>query len=127
MVRTFSTSSGATVQVGENAAENENLCKRAKQNDLWFHLDNAPSPHAVLHVETKSGPSREDIHDAQQLTKYFSSLRDAGQANVIYLEAKWVSGSKEDKTGSVALKKAPTRASVVYNEQTITRLLATKS
>jgi predicted ribosome quality control (RQC) complex YloA/Tae2 family protein len=127
MVRTFSSSSGATISVGENAAENENLCKRAKQNDLWFHLDNAPSPHALLHVEGKSGASREDIHDAQQLTKYYSSLRNAGQAYVIYIEAKWVSGGKEDKTGSVALKKAPTRASVVYNEQTVTRLLGTKS
>jgi predicted ribosome quality control (RQC) complex YloA/Tae2 family protein len=126
MVRTFLTSAGAAVSVGESATENENLCKQARQNDLWFHLDNTPSPHVILSVDGKSGASRDDIHDAQQLTKYYSKLRDVEQAYVIHIEAKWVSSGKEDKTGTVALKKSPTRAGVVYNQQTVTRLLASK-
>lgn len=127
MVRNFTSVDGSKITVGENAAENEELCKSAKQRDLWFHLDGHPSPHAILHVEGKGQPSRDSIHDAQQLVKYFSRMKDVAQVAVIHIEAKWVSGGKESKSGSVSLKKQPTRAVVVYNEETVNRLLRTRT
>lgn len=127
MVRAFIASDGSRIEVGENASENEALCKRARQRDIWLHLDNSPSPHAIITVDGKGGPSRDALHDAQQLVKYFSKQRDTAQAHVIYIEAKWVSSGKEDKTGSVSLKKQPTKVTVVYNEETVSRLLANKA
>jgi predicted ribosome quality control (RQC) complex YloA/Tae2 family protein len=126
MVRIFQTEDGSKIAVGENAAENEELCKRANQRDIWFHLENAPSPHAILSVEGKGGPSRDSIIDAQQLVKYFSKRRDTSSASVIWIEAKFVSGGKEDKLGAVGLKKKPSQALVVFDERTMMRLLATK-
>ncbi len=74
MVRQFTTESGKTIFVGESAAENQRLCKNAKQNDEWFHLDNGPSPHVILSCGGKPA-SRDDIHDCAQLVKYFSKHR----------------------------------------------------
>lgn len=74
MVRTYTTSSGSTVLVGESAAENQQLCKQARQNDQWFHIDAAPSAHAVLQCGGRT-VSRDDVHDCSQLVKHFSKLR----------------------------------------------------
>lgn len=74
MVRNFVSDSGKTVWVGESAAENQRLCKIAKQNDEWFHLENGPSPHVILCCGGKSA-SRDDIHDCGQLVKHFSKHR----------------------------------------------------
>lgn len=126
MVRNFTTEDGSAIACGETASENEQLCRRASQRDIWFHLDGQPSPHVVLQVTAKSGAARDSIHDAQQVVKYFSKAREAPSAKVIFIPAKEVSGSKETKTGSVALKKQPTKVSVVYDEGAMTRLLATK-
>ena len=74
MVRTFTTESGKTVQVGENAAENQRLYKHARQNDEWFHLDGGPSLHVILQHEGKS-TSKDDVHDCAHLVKHFSKQR----------------------------------------------------
>jgi predicted ribosome quality control (RQC) complex YloA/Tae2 family protein len=127
MVRTMTTEDGSTIVVGETAGQNEDLVKHATQRDLWFHLDKFPSPHVILKVEGKDGPSRGSIFDAQQIAKYLSKKRDASSAGVIHVEAKFVNGGREDKLGTVALKKKPIQASVVYDEATIKRLLATET
>lgn len=125
MVRVFLSEDGSTISCGENAAENEKLVRQAKQRDIWFHLDDQPSAHVLLTVTGKKGAARESIHDAQQLCKYFSA-RQASSSRVIYIDAKAVTNPKESKTGSVALKKQPTKVNVVYDESAVERLLATK-
>lgn len=78
-MRTFTSSDGQAIRVGENAAENQQLCKEAKQNDLWFHLEGQSSPHAILAMgggkARKSGDVRTSVHECQQLVKHFSSAR----------------------------------------------------
>lgn len=78
-MRIIESSDALTITIGENADENQNLCKRARQNDLWFHLDGQPSPHAILTAPAGKKMSdtqiRQSIHEASQLVKYFSSAR----------------------------------------------------
>lgn len=78
-MKTFTSSDGLKIRVGENAAENQRLCKEARQNDLWFHLDGQSSPHAVLQVATgkkaNASTMRSSIHECQQLVKHFSSAK----------------------------------------------------
>lgn len=78
-MRAFTSGDGLSIRVGENAAENQRLCKEAKQNDLWFHLEGQSSPHAILSVRSgkqgKGNALRSSIHECQQLVKHFSSAR----------------------------------------------------
>jgi predicted ribosome quality control (RQC) complex YloA/Tae2 family protein len=125
MVRKFTSADGLDIVCGENAGENEQLVRNAKQRDLWFHLETQPSAHVLLSVTGKGPAPRDSIHDAQQICKYFSA-REASASRIIFIEAKAVSNPKESKTGTVELKKQPSKASVVYDESAIQRLLATK-
>lgn len=78
-MRSVESSDGLVISVGENATENQNLCKRARQNDLWFHLEGQSSPHAILSAREGRAMTdanvRQSIHEASQLVKYFSSAR----------------------------------------------------
>eukprot|EP00173_Palmaria_palmata_P002461 Plantae.Rhodophyta-Palmaria_palmata.ctg25935.p1 GENE.Plantae.Rhodophyta-Palmaria_palmata.ctg25935~~Plantae.Rhodophyta-Palmaria_palmata.ctg25935.p1 ORF type:complete len:125 (+),score=20.38 Plantae.Rhodophyta-Palmaria_palmata.ctg25935:114-488(+) len=123
MVRRFKSADGSLIRCGESASENEALVRGSSQKDLWFHLDGQPSAHVLLSVVGKSA-LRENIADALQVVKYFSA-RSAGSSRVIFVSAKAVSG-KETKEGTVTLKKAPEKRTVVYDEGTMDRLLATK-
>lgn len=125
MVRVYQTEDGSVISCGENARENDELVKAAKQRDIWFHLDGQPSAHVLLSVTSKSGASRQSVHDAKQICKYFSA-RQASASRLIYVEAKAVSNAKESKTGSVELKKQPSKATVVCDQSAIDRLLASK-
>lgn len=75
MVRTFTSSDGLTIQVGENAGENQSLCRSAKQKDIWFHLDGSSSPHAILSVGDGKGRRDHSVRECCQLVKHYSSAR----------------------------------------------------
>lgn len=80
-MRTVQSSQGMTISIGETATENEKLCKEARQNDLWFHLDGKSSPHAILSMPDGKAHNdnqlRDSIHEASQLVKHYSSTRYA--------------------------------------------------
>jgi len=62
----------ATIYVGKDKTENEELIKYGWEEDVWFHVDNLSSAHVYLRPET--GRSWEDIpaallEDCSQLTK----------------------------------------------------------
>ena len=74
MVREFTSADGLQIKVGENAAENDEICKHARQNDEWFHVDGASSAHVVLSVEKQPAP-RDSIRECAVLAKHFSKQR----------------------------------------------------
>lgn len=78
-MRIVESSDSLNITIGENAGENQNLCKSARQNDLWFHLDGQPSPHAILAAPAGKKMSdsqvRQSIREVSQLVKHFSSAR----------------------------------------------------
>ena len=45
---------GFEFQIGENANDNWDILKKSKQNWIWFHLDNFPSPYVILAEPIKS-------------------------------------------------------------------------
>lgn len=36
--------------IGKNAEHNSEIISLSSSNDLWFHLDNSPSAHVILHI-----------------------------------------------------------------------------
>lgn len=74
MVRTFTSADGLCIKLGENAQENQALCKQARQNDEWFHVEGIPSPHAILEVGG-GAPPRASVQDCAQLVKHYSKYR----------------------------------------------------
>ena len=128
MVRIFTSNVGLTIKVGENATENQQLCRQARQKDLWFHLENSPSPHAILEVGNGSDSDvKASLRDGALLVKHFSKKRDLPRATVIYINAKFVSkDGAEDKMGSVSLKKAPNKINVSDDEALLNQLLQNK-
>ena len=36
--------------IGKNAEHNSQIISLSSSNDLWFHLDNYPSAHVILHI-----------------------------------------------------------------------------
>ena len=120
----FTSSSGLTITVGENAKENIEIRKNASQKDLWFHLHKDPSPHAILELNDKE-PTRDDIFDACQLVKYFSKRKNDRSAKVIYIKVKQV-GKVIEKDGAVELRSKPEIIDCYTDEESLERLLKTQ-
>lgn len=78
-MRTVTSSEGLVITIGENAAENDAICKNARQNDRWLHLENGPSPHVIISLADGKAVSdvsiNHSIHEAAQMLKHFSSQR----------------------------------------------------
>jgi predicted ribosome quality control (RQC) complex YloA/Tae2 family protein len=46
------------VEIGESQQENDQLIRKSKPGDLWFHLDKYSGPHIVLHNAGAEIPKR---------------------------------------------------------------------
>jgi len=72
--RIFYTSLNETIWVGRNAKENDAITfKFSNGNDFWFHIQDYPGAHVVIHHPS---PSEEAIKKARLLAKYFSKAKD---------------------------------------------------
>lgn len=94
------------IKIGNNAKENQQLLNKSSQNDLWFHLHDNPSPHAIIH-----GPyDKIIINFAATMVKENSKFKNYKNIKVIYLERKNIKLTKKD--GEVILKKTPNIISI---------------
>lgn len=90
-----------TINIGSNAKDNWDMIDNAKQNDIWFHLEDHPSAHVILVVPTETTK----IKDVSKMTlKHCANFCKKNKENkdelsVIYTEIKNV--TKADKEGSV--------------------------
>jgi predicted ribosome quality control (RQC) complex YloA/Tae2 family protein len=66
---------GYKVMVGKNERGNEQLLKSAKKNDIWFHVKDIPSSHAILKTD-KSGVSPSTLEFCAKLCVNFSVLHE---------------------------------------------------
>lgn len=95
----FETSSGATIYVGKNNIQNENLTlKFAGKNDIFFHAQDVPGSHVILRG---SNLTEDDYKIASFLAGYYSSFKEEGYANVDYTEKKHVRKAKNSGLGMV--------------------------
>jgi len=106
----FLTEDGCEILVGRNNKENDYLTfKFARPDDLWFHAQDVPGSHVVLkRKEKKKEPSPNDIKTAAQVAAYFSKVRGAKKAPVIYTLAKYVKKPKKGKSGLALVEKEKT-------------------
>jgi hypothetical protein len=105
----FISRTGREILVGRNGRENDELTlRRARGNDLWFHVETGPGSHVVLRREGMKEFQDSDIIDAATLALYFSPLRKMRGGNVVYTFRKFVRKPKGSAPGHV----------VFYNNKT---------
>jgi len=122
----FSSASGKAILVGRNARENEELSiRKARGNDLWFHVESGQGSHVVLRYDKMKEFREDDVLDAAVLALYFSKSRAQGSGNVVYTRCKWVKKPKHTKEGYVTYYNNKTKH-IVLNEKILARLLDSK-
>lgn len=92
-------------KLGRNAKDNFDLIDETyqiNQNYWWFHLDDHPSGHCVVHSELLD---KSDCIYAALLVKQHSKLRDQKKVKIVYTQIK---NLKKTKTlGQVIIKTNP--------------------
>lgn len=115
--RSFNLKSGAQAIVGRSAKDNLALLRQARAWDLWIHLKDEPSAHAIIFRNKNQSISREEIADVAQWILQASSgkkLRLEGtKVDVIAVECRFVRPIKGDRLGRVTYH-SPTVHSVTF-------------
>lgn len=92
------------IYLGENSRDNWDIIDISSQNDMWFHLDNVPSPHVILKItNNKKKINKQTIIYCCSLCKENSKYCNHKKITAIYTEIKNISKGKE--IGSVFTKK----------------------
>ena len=102
-MKTFQSPNGYTVLLGQNAEDNDEVIKKASQNEVWFHLDGMPSCHVVIKCPIKQLQS-ECIEFCANLVKQNSKGRFYDKIKVVYIPIRYV--SRTETPGLVELKKS---------------------
>lgn len=96
--------------IGRDAQNNWDIITAANPNDIWFHLEDHPSPHIILRINNNGDGVDNDkkydkrtINRCAYLCKAGSKLKDTKNVYVIYTEVKNV--TKADKPGAVTTTK----------------------
>ena len=98
------------VRIGSNASENWDLIDTIKKNDVWVHLKNNPSCHAVIRMSKKN---RETDIVFQNILSYTGRMvclqsskrisNNIKNVELIYIKGKYV--NKGNKVGEAKLSK----------------------
>uniref|UniRef100_A0A6C0EBF0 NFACT RNA-binding domain-containing protein n=1 Tax=viral metagenome TaxID=1070528 RepID=A0A6C0EBF0_9ZZZZ len=90
---------------GQNAQENWDIISDSEQNDIWFHLEDNPSPHVVLKTQGKKmcNIDKKIIYYCACVCKENSKFAKMNTVKMIYTEIKNV--TKGEEVGSVHTKK----------------------
>jgi predicted ribosome quality control (RQC) complex YloA/Tae2 family protein len=101
---------GVVAYMGKSAADNMNLLKASKPFDLWLHLKDYPSAHAVVHKSKNSNLSDVALVKVckwlveEGLSKSQSQM--GGKYSVVFVECRHVKPLKGDKLGRVTYHNA---------------------
>jgi predicted ribosome quality control (RQC) complex YloA/Tae2 family protein len=107
--RKFISSDGLEILVGRNGKENDRLTFTiARGNDFWVHLLGESGPHVIIRKPPDGQLTREALLDAAHLAVHFSKMRGAGQAEVVYTQAKNVRRASGRARGRVNYADATT-------------------
>ncbi len=110
-LRKIELSSGESVAyMGKSAADNMKLLKQSKPHDLWLHLKDYPSAHAIVHLQKNQSLSDSDLRKvgkwllSEGLSK--SQAEMGGKYGVVVVECRHVKPLKGDKMGRVTYHNA---------------------
>lgn len=96
----FLTSSGKSVYVGKNNAQNEYITfKLASSNDWFFHVKDATGSHVILKADTPLLDA--DYEEAAALAAFFSSVNNQRKIEVDYVQKNAVKKPANYKMGMV--------------------------
>jgi predicted ribosome quality control (RQC) complex YloA/Tae2 family protein len=101
---------GAVAYMGKSAADNMNLLRTSKPFDLWLHLKDYPSAHAVVHKAKNANLSDSSLVKVckwlleEGLSK--SQIQMGGKYSVVMVECRHVKPLKGDKLGRVTYHNA---------------------
>lgn len=106
--RRFTSQGGYDIWVGRSREENQELTiRRARPDDLWFHVKQSPGSHVVLFCG-KANPSLEDLLDAAQLAVYYSPAKHSSTVAVDYTRRKFVRKRPHAEAGQVLYEREKT-------------------
>lgn len=98
---TVKTEDGFDIYVGKNNRQNDYLThKKAKKNDLWFHVKNAPGSHVILKNDNRDFTNNSLLTAARLAAKY-SSLSKSQNIPVDYTFKMYVKRHPAKKPGLV--------------------------
>lgn len=90
------------VFIGKNNKQNDYIVsKLAKDEDYWFHVQNATGSHVLLKC---AKPDDKMIYECAKLAKEFSSAKNSSKAGVIYTKAKYLKKPPKAPLGYVTYK-----------------------
>jgi predicted ribosome quality control (RQC) complex YloA/Tae2 family protein len=99
---TFTSSGGARILVGKNAADNDTLTLTiARPHDHWLHVRGVQGSHVVVPVERGATLHPEVLIDAAHLAVHFSGMRGEPVAEVHHTERRYVRKPKGSAVGAV--------------------------
>lgn len=96
--------------MGKSAADNMTLLRNSKPHDIWMHLKDYPSAHAVIHRQKNQNLADSDLVYvgkwlvSEGLSK--SQTQMGGKYAVVYVECRHVKPLKGDKMGRVTYHNA---------------------
>jgi hypothetical protein len=80
--RHYLTSKGLSLLVGRGARQNHELTfGRARPEDLWFHVRDAPGAHVILR-DPENRASAADLREAAEVAAFFSEVQAGGGCDV---------------------------------------------
>ena len=100
--KTFRSSDGFYIVVGNSAADNDQLSLFYGQpDDLWFHVNGCPGSHVIIRRRGEGDVPRSTIEEAASLAAYYSKARNAAKAPVHMTQCKYVSKPPGAPAGQV--------------------------
>lgn len=102
--------SGVVAYLGKSAVDNVALLRKSKPHDIWLHLKDYPSAHAIIHLQKNQKISDHDVKKiAAWLVKEGLSDKKSsvgGKFSVVMAECRHVRPVKGDKLGRVTYHNA---------------------
>lgn len=99
-----------TIKIGRNEKENDTLIRNSNKHDLWFHLEDNPSPHGFISYNPPPNPDTQPFHDPSHtiiyktalLVKKYSNCKHIPHVSVIYTKIENICLTK--KLGTIIIK-----------------------
>lgn len=76
------------IKIGENAKDNDEIIKEAKETDIWFHISELPSCHVVIECSTEYPINKKMISHCANLVKQNGKYKNIPKLKINYTEIK---------------------------------------
>ncbi len=97
---------GSRILIGKNSAGNDFILRnKARANDIWFHVKDAPGSHVIMIPKRDDMLPDPDIYHAATMAAKYSKLKKSWKTEVLFTEVKNISRVKGGLLGQVKIGK----------------------